>query len=166
MSWSSRLVIRQGNAVLTRATLVPDWAPLQVATAGPGRLTLEDDGCELYAMHEDADTIVMIEKWTSAGALAAHAAAPALAALNPQLEGKLATRTVVKVYTPHPAGTPTPLVAAHNLWDAVQAANHALAVLVSDGYTFHEAGEDLPAAWQDRFNTVTGELDDALWVGL
>jgi arylsulfatase A-like enzyme len=40
------LVVRQGNAVLTRATLVPDWASVQVATAGPGRLTLEDDGCE------------------------------------------------------------------------------------------------------------------------
>jgi hypothetical protein len=40
------LVVRQGNAVLTRATLVPDWAPVQVVSAGPGRLTLEGDGCE------------------------------------------------------------------------------------------------------------------------
>jgi arylsulfatase A-like enzyme len=46
------LVVRQGNQVLTRATLVPDWAPLQVATAGPGRLTLEDDGCELPGSDE------------------------------------------------------------------------------------------------------------------
>lgn len=69
------------------------------------RVHREDDGCELYAMHENSDTIVMIEKWSSKAALAAHAAAPALAELNPQLEGKLAEPTVVKVFTPHPAGT-------------------------------------------------------------
>jgi quinol monooxygenase YgiN len=70
------------------------------------RVHAEDAGCELYAMHEDADTLVMIEKWSSGDALKAHAGGPALAEMNPKLEGKLAAKTQVKVYTPHPAGTP------------------------------------------------------------
>lgn len=69
------------------------------------RVHAEDAGCELYAMHEDADTLVMIEKWASGDALQAHSAGPALAELNPKLDGLLAARTLVKVYTPHPAGT-------------------------------------------------------------
>ena len=64
----------------------------------------DEPGCELYAMHEDADTIVMIEKWGSAEDLRVHGAAPALTELNPKLDGKLAAKTEVKVYTPHPAG--------------------------------------------------------------
>ncbi len=69
------------------------------------RVHAEDTGCELYALHEDADTLVMIEKWSSGEALQAHSAGAALAELNPRLNGKLAARTLVKVYTPHPAGT-------------------------------------------------------------
>jgi quinol monooxygenase YgiN len=65
-----------------------------------------EDGCELYAMHEDNDTIVMIEKWRSAEDLQAHSDGPAMAELNPQVEGKLAAKTEIKVYTPHPAGDP------------------------------------------------------------
>src|SRR6476661_6943818 len=64
----------------------------------------EEDGCELYAMHEDADTLVMIEKWRSAEDLHAHSEGPAITEMNPQVEGKLAAKTEIKVYTPHPAG--------------------------------------------------------------
>lgn len=69
------------------------------------RVHAEDDGCELYALHEDADTLVMIEKWSSAEALEAHSTNAAMTEMNPAVEGKLAARTQVKVYTPHPAGS-------------------------------------------------------------
>ena len=66
----------------------------------------DEDGCELYAMHEDTDTIVMIEKWRSAEDLEAHSAGAAMTEMNPQVEGKLLAKTEIKVYTPHPAGDP------------------------------------------------------------
>lgn len=69
------------------------------------RVHAEDKGCELYAMHQDADTLVMIEKWTSAEALEAHSTSAAMNDMNPAVEGKLAERTQLRIYAPHPAGT-------------------------------------------------------------
>src|ERR1700712_2685477 len=66
----------------------------------------EEDGCELYAMHEDNDTIVMIEKWRNAEDLQTHSSSAAMTEMNSQVEGKLAEKTEIKVYTPHPAGDP------------------------------------------------------------
>jgi quinol monooxygenase YgiN len=66
----------------------------------------EDAGCELYALHEMADRLIMIEKWESAEALAVHSRGAALARLAPQLEGKLVSAPEVLVLQPHPAGTP------------------------------------------------------------
>jgi quinol monooxygenase YgiN len=65
----------------------------------------EDEGCELYALHEDEDRLVMIEKWASQEALAAHGRGPALAELNSRLAGKLLGDLDVQVLRPHPAGT-------------------------------------------------------------
>ena len=65
-----------------------------------------DAGCELYALHEDADTLVMVEKWASAEDLESHRVSETMKSLDPQLAGKLAGKTVVKIYQPHPAGTP------------------------------------------------------------
>ncbi len=65
-----------------------------------------DTGCELYAMHEDSDTLVMIEKWSSADDLEAHRVSETMKALDPKLAGKLTEKTVVKIYSQHPAGTP------------------------------------------------------------
>ena len=95
--------------VVVIATITPNpehrGEVINLFEATIARVHAEDAGCELYAMHEDADTLVMVEKWSDADALAAHSGGAALAELNPSLEGKLAARTVVKVYTPHPAGT-------------------------------------------------------------
>jgi quinol monooxygenase YgiN len=44
----------------------------------------QDDGCELYALHAvsgDPSRLVMLERWTSAAALEAHAGKPHVAAL-------------------------------------------------------------------------------------
>jgi quinol monooxygenase YgiN len=39
----------------------------------------EDPGCELYALHEGRDRLVMIEKYASQDALAEHSRSPVLA---------------------------------------------------------------------------------------
>jgi quinol monooxygenase YgiN len=63
-----------------------------------------EDGCELYALHQTDDRIIMVEKWASREALATHSGGPALAALNPQLADKVARASEVIVLDPVPAG--------------------------------------------------------------
>lgn len=70
------------------------------------RVHAEDDGCLLYALHEGADRLVMIEKWSSEEALAAHLRAPALAELVRKLDGLLAAPADIQTFRPHPAGVP------------------------------------------------------------
>jgi quinol monooxygenase YgiN len=65
-----------------------------------------DDGCLLYALNEGDDRLVMVEKWTSREALAAHSRGPALVVLNQALSGLLEGATDVQILQPHPAGTP------------------------------------------------------------
>jgi quinol monooxygenase YgiN len=65
-----------------------------------------EDGCELYALHEAPDHLIIVEKWASGEALATHEKSPALAALNPKLAGKVAGRPEVIVLRPVPAGEP------------------------------------------------------------
>jgi quinol monooxygenase YgiN len=65
-----------------------------------------DDGCLLYALHEGDDRLVMVEKWSSAEALAKHSRGPALAELNQALSGRLDGDLDVQILQPHPAGTP------------------------------------------------------------
>ena len=65
-----------------------------------------EPGCELYAIHDAPDgTIVMIEKWTSAGELDDHGGSEAVRALNGSLEGLLASPTEVTRLVPLPAGS-------------------------------------------------------------
>ena len=63
-----------------------------------------EDGCELYALHEAPDRLIMIEKWSSPEALGVHSKGAALTALNPRLAGKLAGRPEVIVLQQVPAG--------------------------------------------------------------
>lgn len=65
-----------------------------------------DHGCELYALHESEDRLVMIEKWASADALEVHSAGDALRELTRRIDGKIIGRLDVQVLRPHPAGTP------------------------------------------------------------
>jgi quinol monooxygenase YgiN len=66
----------------------------------------DEDGCELYALHADADRLVLVEKWASPDALATHSKGAALAALNPTLAGKVAAPPEIIVLDPVPAGDP------------------------------------------------------------
>ncbi len=65
-----------------------------------------EDGCELYALNEAPDRLIMIEKWASPEALHVHSKGAALAALNPKLAGKVAGRPEVIVLQHVPAGDP------------------------------------------------------------
>jgi quinol monooxygenase YgiN len=65
-----------------------------------------EDGCELYALHQAEDRLVMIEKWASADALATHSRGAVLAALHPQLKGKTTGPSEVIVLHAVPAGEP------------------------------------------------------------
>jgi quinol monooxygenase YgiN len=66
----------------------------------------DEDGCELYALNEAPDRLVMIEKWASPDALGVHARSPALAAMNPKLAGKVAGAPEIIVLNQLPAGDP------------------------------------------------------------
>ena len=65
-----------------------------------------EDGCELYALHQADDRLVMVEKWASADALRTHSKGAALAAQGPRLAGKLAGPAEVIVLRAVPAGDP------------------------------------------------------------
>jgi quinol monooxygenase YgiN len=65
-----------------------------------------EDGCELYALQQADDRLIMVEKWASQAALDAHSRGAALAGLNPGLAGKMAGPAEVIVLRPVPAGDP------------------------------------------------------------
>lgn len=68
--------------------------------------THREAGCELYAIHAAEDgTVTMLEKWTTAAHLDAHATGAAIAALNEDIADLLARPVVVTRMTPVPAGT-------------------------------------------------------------
>jgi quinol monooxygenase YgiN len=69
------------------------------------RVHAEDAGCELYALHEAGDRLVMIEKWADEAAVAAHGSGAALGQFAAALKGKLTSAPDVVILTPHPAGT-------------------------------------------------------------
>jgi quinol monooxygenase YgiN len=68
-------------------------------------LVHQEDGCELYSLHEADDRFVMVEQWSDREALGVHMAAPALQALGPRLDGRLTGPADVVVLDPRPAGT-------------------------------------------------------------
>jgi quinol monooxygenase YgiN len=93
--------------VVATAYPVPEHRD-EVITAFENAIALvhaHDAGCELYALHEGPDRLVMVEKWESRQALAEHGRGPALAELGQAMAGKLAQDLDVQILTPHPAGT-------------------------------------------------------------
>jgi quinol monooxygenase YgiN len=59
----------------------------------------DEPGCELYTLHEDEEVFVFVEQWSDRDALKVHMKAPALTALGPLLEGKLAAPTTLRFLT-------------------------------------------------------------------
>jgi quinol monooxygenase YgiN len=75
--------------------------------AAIARVHSEEPGCELYALHEGRDRLVMIEKYVSQGAVAEHGKSTALAELQAALKGKLSSPLDVQILIPYPAGEPS-----------------------------------------------------------
>jgi quinol monooxygenase YgiN len=66
----------------------------------------EEEGCELYAIHDGPDeTIWMLEKWSSVALLDAHGSGPAVARLQELTRGLTARPAEVTRMYPIPAGT-------------------------------------------------------------
>jgi quinol monooxygenase YgiN len=97
-------------AVIVVATLIPvpehrDEVIAALEAAGE-KVRASEDGCLLYALHEGPDgKLVMIEKYASDEALAAHSKNDALATLRATLKGKLTAPMDVQLLAPHPAGS-------------------------------------------------------------
>jgi quinol monooxygenase YgiN len=95
-------------SVVVVATAIPGPGRANVVRAAFLRavpLVHGEEGCTLYALHEGADRFVLIEKWESEAALAAHAAAPALAQLRADLDGATTADIDIQVLTAVPGGT-------------------------------------------------------------
>ena len=73
--------------------------------AAMAKVHSEEPGCELYALHEGDDRLVMIEKYASRDAVDQHIRGAGLAGLRAALEGKLSSPIDVQVLVPHPAGS-------------------------------------------------------------
>ena len=94
--------------IVATAFTAPEYRDEVIAAfeAAIGKVHAEEDGCELYALHEAPDgRLVMIEKYASDDAVAAHRAGAGLAALREALAGKLSAPMDVQVLAPHPAGS-------------------------------------------------------------
>lgn len=65
-----------------------------------------EPGCELYAAHQSATHVVIIERWSEAANLAAHAAGTPMSQLNALLHGLQAEPTDVTVLENVPFGDP------------------------------------------------------------
>jgi quinol monooxygenase YgiN len=76
-------------------------AALEPAIAG----VHEEEGCELYAIHDAPDgSIVMLEKWTSADLLDAHGQGEPVRRLGVALDGLLERPVEVTRLVPRPTG--------------------------------------------------------------
>jgi len=66
----------------------------------------EEPGVEIYALHAGSDRLVMVEKYESDEAQAAHAKGRPLADLKAALQGKPSRPLDVQRLEPHPLGDP------------------------------------------------------------
>lgn len=65
-----------------------------------------EDGCLLYAAHRSDDALVVIERWASPEALAAHAAGPAMQAIGTAIGPYVAGRPSIVRAAAVPSGDP------------------------------------------------------------
>jgi quinol monooxygenase YgiN len=50
-------------------------------------LVHQEQGCELFAVHTDGESVFLVERWTTPDALDAHAKGPVLAKIRSGLDG-------------------------------------------------------------------------------
>ena len=63
-----------------------------------------EPGCELYALHTDGTSVVVIEKWATRADLDAHAKGAVLDRLGPELDALRERPADITVLEPRPAG--------------------------------------------------------------
>ena len=97
-------------SIVVIATLTPKPGRVQDAVdafAGASPLVHEEVGCELYALHTDQSTLVMVERWASADDLAAHSTGAAMAELNRLMGDALSGPPAVAIMANVPLGVPS-----------------------------------------------------------
>jgi quinol monooxygenase YgiN len=67
----------------------------------------EEEGCELYALHEDRNGFVFVERWSSRETMGAHGQGPTFTGVIAAISDDLAEPPGVRVVSPVPAGDPT-----------------------------------------------------------
>lgn len=65
-----------------------------------------EPGCQLYSLHRAGNTLVFIEQWADADALAAHSRAPAVATMFAAIGDHLDGAPQIQMLEPIPAGDP------------------------------------------------------------
>ncbi|KGJ80086.1 hypothetical protein GY21_02980 [Cryobacterium roopkundense] len=96
-------------SVVVIATLVPKPGRVQDALdafAGASPLVHQEEGCELYALHTDQATLIMVERWSTPDDLAAHATGAAMAKLNRLMGDALTAPPEVTIVANVPLGDP------------------------------------------------------------
>lgn len=96
-------------AVVVVATITPKDGQLdEVAEVFRQRIpdVHREPGCELYALHRAKDKLVMVERWESPEALAAHGKGAVMAEVHAALKGKVAGPSEIVVTEAVPAGDP------------------------------------------------------------
>lgn len=95
-------------SVVVTAVVHPKPGRLEEALAAYARhidAVHAEPGCELYALHTDGASIVVIEKWATPADLDAHAKGEVLARLGPELDALRERPADVTVLEPRPAGS-------------------------------------------------------------
>jgi len=96
------------NPVIVTAYFEPADGKKEALLEVPGEFiprVHEEQGCELYAIHEAPDgSLVMIEKWATLADLEAHGAGAVMAEINVAFQGKLAGAPRVVTLAPLPFG--------------------------------------------------------------
>jgi quinol monooxygenase YgiN len=64
----------------------------------------EEEGCELYALHEASAALIFVEQWSSQAALDQHSAGSAVRRVQAAIEGRLMKSPTLVTGTPIPAG--------------------------------------------------------------
>jgi quinol monooxygenase YgiN len=94
-------------SVVVTAVVHPKEGKLEEALAVYARFVdavHAEPGCELYALHTDGTSIVVIEKWASRADLDAHAKGDVLARLGPELDTLRERPADITVLEQRPAG--------------------------------------------------------------
>jgi len=66
----------------------------------------KEPGCELYALHQNGPTFVMVEQWVDSEALRTHSAAPAATRLFAAADEHLEEAPDIRIFKPLAAGDP------------------------------------------------------------